>query len=343
MTARKGSRTLGRFALLAGAAGVALHAGAAPVVQPARAVSFRPEVRAWAQVANVAPLELRMPRPATILRIDASPGQVIDAGTRLAQLGGARLTGEIAKSRAQLLAARQALAAARRSEAAVERNYPALADRRSLEAARSDLAVAEGRMATTEAASRALEAQTAMASPVAAVVATVHAAAGSDLPAGAPVVTLQPRGRLWLRAEMFGPMPPPASEARFVSPDHPAVALRLVDELPARAANGARVLNFAPVDPEPGWQAGEAGEVVVTEPSQSAVAVPAAALILDAGNWYVLADRQGTLAAQRVVPGPTQGDEVVVLQGLAPGTPVVVRQAYALYHRDVASRYTPPD
>lgn len=343
MTPRKASRSPGRFALLAGAAGLALQACAAPVVQPARAVSFRPELRAWARVEDVAPLELRMPLPATILRLDASPGQVIEAGTRLAQLGGARLTGEIAKARAQLLAARQALASARRSAAAAERNYPALIDRRSLEAARSDLAAAEGRVATAEAASQALEAQTAMTSPVAAVVAKVHAAVGSDLPAGAAVVTLQPRGRLWLRAEMFGPEPPPASEARFISPDHPAVALRLVDELPARAADGAHVLNFAPIDPEPGWQAGETGEVVVAEPWQAAVAVPTAALILDAGSWYVLADRQGTLAAQRVVPGPTQGDDVVVLQGLAPGTPVVVRQAYALYHRDVASRYTPPD
>ena len=73
------------------------------------------------------------------------------------------------------------------------------------------------------------------------------------------------------------------------------------------------------------------------------MAVPAGALIPDAGHWYVLTERTGKLLPQAVTPGPTQGDDVLILKGLAPGTPVVVRQAYALYHRDFAAHYTPPD
>ncbi len=73
------------------------------------------------------------------------------------------------------------------------------------------------------------------------------------------------------------------------------------------------------------------------------MAVPAGALILDAGQWYVLTDIGGKLARQPVTPGPAQGPDVVITAGLHPGVPVVVREAYLLYHRNFAAQYTPPD
>lgn len=78
-------------------------------------------------------------------------------------------------------------------------------------------------------------------------------------------------------------------------------------------------------------------------PPRAAVAVPASALILDAGKWYVLTDTSGKLARQPVVPGPAQGTDVVITTSLRPGVPVVVREAYLLYHRNFAAQYTPPD
>ena len=57
----------------------------------------------------------------------------------------------------------------------------------------------------------------------------------------------------------------------------------------------------------------------------------------------MLSAAAGKLTALRVKPGPARGDEVLILAGLAPATPVVVRQAYLLYHRDFAAHYTPPD
>lgn len=321
---------------------VAAGAHADPVTLPARAVSYRPELHGWARVEAVAPLTLRMPLAARVVKLAAIPGRPVAAGEPLVWLGGPRLAGERATARARVATAAQELVAARQSAASVERTYPALANRQALAAARAAVAAARGRLAETLAAQRALDAQTMLTSPLAAVVDKVESAPGTDLAAGAPLLTLLPQAQLWLRAELFGAAPPAGSAARFASAEGAAVTVHLAGELPARAANGARVLNYALPADRP-WQAGQSGRLVIAGVPEPAVAVPADALILDAGRWYVLAERAGKLLPQAVTPGPTRGDDVLILQGLAPGTPVVVRQAYALYHRDFAAHYTPPD
>ncbi len=314
------------------------------VTLPARAVDYQPEVHAWARVETLAPLTLRMPLAARVAALNARPGETVAAGAPLVRLGGPQMAGQLAAARARVAAAAQELAAAQQSAASVARTFPALTNRRALAAARAALAAAAGRLAQARADEQALRAQTWLASPLPAVVSSVSAAPGADLPAGAALLTLLPQGRLWLRAEVFGRLPlAPGTAARFVSADGQTVTVRLADELPARAANGARVVNFAPRRAAPHWQAGESGEVVIAGAPQPAVAVPAGALILDAGRWYVLSAAAGKLTALRVKPGPARGDEVLILAGLAPATPVVVRQAYLLYHRDFAAHYTPPD
>ena len=329
-----------RFLLLFCCLAASAHAD--PVTLPARAVSYRPEMHGWARVEVVAPLTLRMPLAARVLKVAAVPGQSVTAGESLVWLGGPHLAGERAAARARVAAAAQELEAARQSAASVERTYPALANRQALAAARAAVAAARGRLAETLAAQRALSAQAVLASPLPAVVEKVESATAVDLPAGAPLVTLLPQAQLWLRAELFSAAPPIGSTARFVPADGAAATVHLAGELPARAANGARVLNFT-LPSGPQWQAGQSGRLVIEGAPEPAVAVPAGALILDAGHWYVLTERTGKLLPQAVTPGPTRGDYVLILHGLAPGTPVVVRQAYALYHRDFAAHYTPPD
>ena len=317
-------------------------AHADPVTLPARAVSYRPELHGWARVEAAAPLTLRTPLAGRVLKLAAMPGQKVRAGESLVWLGGPRLAGARAAARARVAAATQELVAARQNAASVARTYPALANRQALAATQSTVAAARGRLAEALAAQRALGAQAILTSPLPAVVAKVESASGVDLPAGAPLLTLLPQAQLWLKAELFGAAPPMGSAARFIPTDGAETTVHLAGELPARAANGARVLNFTlPSDPQ--WQAGQTGRLIIREAPKSAVAVPAGALILDAGHWYVLTERAGKLLPQAVAPGPARGDDVLILHGLAPGTPVVVRQAYALYHRDFAAHYTPPD
>lgn len=316
---------------------------AGPVTLPARAVNYQPENRAWARVENIAPLVLHAATAARVVHLRVAPGQVVAAGQVLATLGGPQLDGELAAARAQAQAAQQAVVAARHTAESVQRTYPLTSNRQTLAAAQSALGTALSQQAAARASLATLEAQATLSSPAAATVGSIEAAAGTDVQAGAPVLTLLPRGQLWLRAEWFGTTRPAGAVGHFTPSDGgQPIKVRLVAELPARAANGARVLNFAPVDAT-AWQAGETGEVSWAGHVQSAIAVPAQSLILDAGKWYVLTDVGGKLAARGVTPGPAQGNDVVVTAGLKPGVPVVVRDAYLLYHRDFAAQYTPPD
>lgn len=317
---------------------------AAPVTLPARAVRYRPEVRAWAQVEPLAPLILRAAVAARVETVRVVPGQTVTAGQPLVTLGGPQLDAEWSAARARWHAARSELAAAKRTEASAKRTFPVVTDRKTLDAAQSALALAESELIAARAAFVAVQAQRTLSSPVAARVDAVQAAPGTELPAGAAALTLIPRGSLWLRVEWFdAEKPPPNTTARFVPADgDPATTVRLVGALPTRAPDGAQVFNFAATGPV-AWQPGQTGELVWQAPPQSAVAVPAEALVLNAGRWYVLTDTHGKLVAQAVTPGSSRGADVVITRGLRAGVPVVVRQAYLLFHRGFAAQYAPPD
>lgn len=316
---------------------------AAPATLPARAVHYRPEVRAWGQVEPLAPLVLRTSIAARIAKVLVVPGESVQAGEPLVRLAGPKLKGELSAARARWQAAQRELAAAQRTLASAQRTYPMITDRKALDSAQAELAVTQSESAAAHAALATLQAQQTLSSPVPAVVSAVGAAVGTDVPAGAPLLTLLPQRSLWLRVELFGnpPMPETAT-ARFVPANGPPVTVRQVAELPARAPDGARVFNFTSDGSVP-WQAGETGNLVWQGSPRSAVAVPSAALVLDAGHWYVLTDAHGKLVAQVVTPGPTRGTDVLITHGLRAGVPVVVRQAYLLFHRDLSAQYAPPD
>ncbi len=317
---------------------------AAPVTLPARFVQFRPAVHAWAQVESLAPLVLRTQVVARVDKVLVVPGQAVKAGELLVTLGGPKLEGELSAARARAQGAQRELAAMQRTLASAKRTYPVVTDRKALDAAQAGLAAAESDSAAAHAALATLQAQQTLRSPAAAVIGQVDAAPGADLTAGAPLLTLRSHGSLWLRAEVFGDQPLPATAtAHFVPAEggH-AIAVHWVAELPARAPNGARVFNFAAAGPAP-WQAGETGELVWPGTPHSAVAVPSEALVLNAGHWYVLAETHGKLAAQAVTPGPARGADVLITRGLRAGPPVVVRQAYLLFHRDFSAQYAPLD
>lgn len=313
---------------------------AAPVTLPAHAVHFRPEVRAWAEVEPVAPLVLRTAVVARVKTVHVVPGQTVAAGQPLITLAGPQLSAALSAARARWRAAQTELAAAQRTAASVERTYPVVTNRQALDAAQAALANAQGDLTAAHATLVGLQAQRTLSSPSSARVDAVHVAPGTELPAGTAVLTLIPQGSLWLRVEWFGSRKlPQGTTARFVPSDgDPATNVRWMAALPARAPDGAHTLNFTAVGPTT-WQAGETGELVWQAPRQSAVAVPAEALILNAGHWYVLTDVGGKLAAQAVTPGPSRGTEVLITHGLRAGVPVVVRQAYLLFHRDFSAQY----
>ncbi|HEU0196384.1 MAG TPA: biotin/lipoyl-binding protein, partial [Nevskiaceae bacterium] len=317
---------------------------AAPVTLPARAVQYRPALRAWARVAPLAPLTLSTPIAARVAKVLVVPGEAVRAGQPLIRLAGPEFDGALSAARARWQAARRELAAAQRTAASAQRTYPVTTDRKALDAAEAALAAAESESAAARAALHTLHGQQTLSSQVPAIVEAVRTAPGAAVVAGEPLLTLSPSRSLWLRAEVFGARAlPVAQEARFVPADGGlATAVRRVAELPTRAPDGARVFNFAASGPAR-WQAGETGELIWQGIPRHAVVVPAEALILDAARWYVLTDVKGKLAAQRVTPGPAHGTGVVIVNGLAAGTPVVVRDAYLLFHRHFSAQYEPAD
>ncbi len=321
-----------------------MPATAAPVTLPARAARYRPEVRAWAQVDALAPLVLSTSVAARVARVFVVSGQAVKTGQPLVMLAGPQFEGELSAARARWRSAQRELAAARRTAASAKRTYPVVTNRETLDAAQAALAAAEGQATAAHAALTALQAQQTLHSPTSAMVSKVNAAAGADLQAGAPLLTLLPHGSLWLRVEVFGNQALPATAtARFVpAGGGPAIAVQRVAELPARAPDGARVFNFAANGSAP-WRAGETGDLVWQGAPRAAVAVPSEALVLDAGRWYVLTDVHGKLAARAVTPGPTRGTDVLIIHGVRVGVPVVVRQAYLLFHRNFSAHYAPTD
>jgi multidrug efflux pump subunit AcrA (membrane-fusion protein) len=319
-------------------------ATAAPVTLPARAVQYRPEVHAWARVESLAPLVLHTVVAARVATVRVVPGQTVTVGESLVTLAGPKLESELSAARARRQAAQRELAAAQRTLASAKRTYPVVTDREALDAAQAGLAAAQSESVAARAALAALQAQRTLDSPARAVVGTVKVAPGTDVPAGAPLMTLLPHNSQWLRAEVFGNQPLPATTAaQFVPADgSPAVAVHRVAELPTRAPDGARVFNFSASGTGP-WQPGETGDLVWQGSPRHAVAVPSEALVLDAGRWYVLTAVDGKLTAQAVTPGPTRGTDVLITKGLHAGVPVVVRQAYLLFHRDFSAQYAPAD
>lgn len=323
---------------------LATPATATPVTLPARAVRYRAEAHGWARVEPLAPLVVRTMIAARVTRMLVTPGQVVSAGAPLVTLGGPQLDSELAAARARARAARHELAAAQRTKDSVARTYPVVTNRQALDAAQAALAAAKSKQAAANAALAGLQSQRTLRSPMSATVSEVDAAPGADVAADAPVLTLLPQGSLWLRVEVFADQPvPEPGTARFVPADGgPAIPVHRVAALPARAPDGARVFNFAARSPAP-WQAGETGELVWPGTPQSAVAVPSDALVLNAGHWYVLVDDHGNLVAHAVTLGPTRGADVLITHGLQAGTPVVVRQAYLLFHRNFSAQYAPSD
>lgn len=316
---------------------------ASPVTLPARAVRFQPEVHAWAEVEPLAPLVLRTTVAARVATVRVRPGEAVKAGEPLVTLAGPQFDAVLATAHARWQAAQHELAAAESTEASAKRTYPVVTNRAALDAAESALATARADLATAHAVFASLKSEQKLSSPVPARVSVVQAAPGTQLPAGSAVLTLLPDAARWLRVEWFGvPTPPLNATARFVPTAGGPVKVRLTAVLPARAPDGARVLSFTAVGSAT-WQAGDTGTLIWQAPPQNAVAVPAEALILNAGRWYVLTDAKGKLVARAVVPGPAHSTEVLITHGLAAGTPVVVRDAYLLFHRDFSAQYEPAD
>jgi RND family efflux transporter MFP subunit len=314
----------------------------------AQAVSFRPEYRGYARVEPVSLVTVKSGLDGIIGDLSARPGQRFSAGDPIAHLGGPDRVKAQANAQAELSAALQTLAEDADAERAVRDTYGLkLADRAELDRARAELATAKARVAVAKDRLADLDALASILSPVSGRVVSLSAANGNRVGQDSPILVLQPDRDLWLRA-VFYDLP-----TQLLAADRPAsfipadgtrgLPVRFAQRLPTLRADGGLTAFFEPAAETPRWNGGETGEAVVEGEPQEAVEVPTSALILDRGRWWVLVRTAEGLHRQAVEPGPSRGDRTPILQGLAAGDAVVVRDAYLLFHRAFGQRYTPPD
>ncbi len=305
---------------------------------------------AYGQVEPIATVQVRTVDAGTLVGLRIVPGSAVQPGEVLGRMGGPRMRALLVARAQQLHAAQVRALAARHALAIVHRQFHVqLATRQAVDAAQSNLASAQAATRTAAAALQEVRSLRTVRAPVAGTILAVQAANGEQIGAGQAVATLQPAGRLWIRARVYG-----TDAARLKvgmtgrfkpSGDGATVAVEVTAISPALAADGGTRIGLVPTTPNPPswWVNGQWGRLVLESPARRMVLVPTQALILDRGHWWVLVHTLRGDQPRKVIPGPAQGWWTAIASGLSAGQQVVVTDAFLDYHRGIASHYTPPD
>lgn len=323
-------------------------ANAASDAVAAQVQTFDQQYHAYGQVEPIATIQVRAANPGIVMDLNLLPGQSLKSGQEIGKLGGPEIRALLLQSKAELRSAQASLAASEKSLTFQKQQRELhLATQLAVIQAESVLAQAQSVQGTAKAKLRALLQMITLRSPADGQVISVNAANGERMAVGQPVFTLQPANKLWLKAVYYGTdaaLIKPGMTGRFIPADDSnpiPVKVSTISSLIAK--DGGESVGLMPMGSEPAWMNGESGEVVLNGSQNSMIAVPTRALILDQGKWWVLVHSPTGNHPQEVVPGPARGWETFISHGLAPGTQVVVENAYLEFHRSISQRYQPPD
>lgn len=310
--------------------------------------TFDQQFNAYGQVEPIATIQLRAANPGIIMGLNLLPGQSLKTGQKIGELGGPEIKALLLQRKAELRSAQANLASSEKSLTFQKQQRELhLATQLAVIQAESILAQAQSTFETARAKLRALQQMIILKSPADGQVISVDAANGERVAVGQPVFTLQPANKLWLKAVYYGTdvaLVKPGMTGRFFPvDDSKPIQVRVTTISSSIAKDGGASAGLMPVVSAPAWMNGEAGTVVLNGPISSMVVVPTRALILDQGKWWVLVHSATGNHPQEVVPGPARGWKTFIIQGLAPGTEVVVENAYLEFHRSISQRYQPPD
>ncbi|MDE2289275.1 MAG: efflux RND transporter periplasmic adaptor subunit [Burkholderiales bacterium] len=325
-------------------------AKALPAAVTVQAKTFSPHLSAYGQVVPTAMVKVRVVNAGVVRDLHVLPGSLVSAGQILAKLSGTRMQAlltqretAVRSAQARLDAARQALAIARRQLAAQ------LSTRQAVDAAASELAAARAARQTAQAQLDEARDQQIFKAPTAGAVVAVQAANGEEVSPGQTLLTLQPAGKLWVRAEYFGAA---AAAVHVGMSGHfePAgggapLAVKVATVGAALDADGGTQVGLSPAQATGAapWTSGQWGRVTLDGAPQAMLAVPTASLILDRGNWWVMVRTAHGDEPRQVVPGPARGWQTWISSGLRAGEQVVAQDAFLEYHRGIAHAYQPPD
>lgn len=320
----------------------------------ARAQSITTHYEAYAEIEPIAALPLRAAATGFVAGLNVVPGAHVEAGQKLAELGGpevqALLTqreGAVESARARLTAAKRALAAER------DRLRVQLSTRQSVAHAQSEVAAASAALASARAQLRAARRMHTLRAPAAGIVTALAASDGQRVAVGQTVLTLQASDRLWLKAAYYG-ADAAAIRVGMTGRFQPASGgtaqpVKVAAVFGGIAPDGAESIGLLPAGSGSAgasparWRSGEAGRLTLDGAKRSLVSVPTRALILDRAEWWVLLRTPQGDRRQAVVPGPARGWDTFLLRGVQAGQRVVVQNAFLEFHAGISERYQPPD
>lgn len=283
----------------------------------------------------------------TVSDLHALPGSPVTAGQVLARLSGPQMQALLTQRETALQSAQAHFDAAAHALATARGQLAThLSTRQAVDTAVSELAAARAGVQTAQAQLAEAHASEAIKAPIAGSVVAVQAANGEQAHAGQALLTISPRGPLWVRAKYYGD---DASALRVGMTGRFAPAgggtsipVSVATIAPAVGTDGGLQVGLVPTS-NLRWMSGQWGTVTLDGPSTQFVMVPTAALILDRGEWWVLVHTASGDRPRRVVPGPARGWQTGIVSGLQPGEQVVAQDAFLEYHRGIAENYQPPD
>ena len=310
--------------------------------------SFTPHAVAYAQVEPITVVPVEAAESGVISGLQVVPGTQVHAGQELAHLSGPTLQTMLMQSEADLRSARSQFSAAQKLLAIEREQLPShLTTRQAVQQAASADAQAQTALDNAQSRLKFVRQMMTLTAPASGLVLSLSSADGQLVNAGQTVVTLQPDGRLWLRASYYGPALSSIRTGmlgRFTPSDGSAPIRVRVCSIPGLiAAGGGESIALCPLQANASWLSGEAGQATLDLPRQRLVAVPTRALVLNQGKWWVMVRTGKSDYPQQVEPGPTEGWNTYIESGLAPGAQVIVNNAYLLFHASVAEQFQIPD
>jgi cobalt-zinc-cadmium efflux system membrane fusion protein len=314
----------------------------------AKSVSITPHLRAYAQVEPIATIPINAPQAGILTNLSTVPGTRVRAGQILATLTGPSIQNLLRQDRANLRSAHAQLSTAQKYLAIQQQQLHAhLSTRQAVQQASSAVAKAQATLDNALSQLSAVRQMSTIVAPTAGTVLTLNSSSGELVAANQLILTLQPSNALWLRAKYYGASLS-AIHAGLTGTFHPSdgsptIPVRVQSIAAALNPSGAESVFLAPLHSTPRWLAGTFGSVTLNLPAKSMIVVPTRALILDHGKWWVMVHTPHGNHPQQVTPGPAHGFDTYLSSGLAPGTQVIVNNAYLLFHASIADHFEIPD
>lgn len=314
----------------------------------AQTQTFTTQFQAYAEVEPVAMLPLRAAQAGIVSGIKVLPGDSLIAGQVLGRLSGPEVQALSSQTTTALSNARIQLAAARKTLKLQQQQLKLqLTTRLTVLQAESAVAQAESVFETATSQQQAVQQAITITAPADSLVLAIQAANGERVSAGQTILTLQATAGLWLKAVYYGSdvsAIQAGMSGEFTPADgSSAIPVKVATVFAKLTPDGGDSVGLLASNPTSGWRNGEFGTVTLNGPSRSLVAIPTRALILDQGQWWVLVHTANGDQPQLVTPGPSRGWQTFIEKGLAPGTVVVVENAYLEFHRSISQHFQPPD